>query len=74
MLALTLAAVLATEGERPTTANVSGLYGFYVHSKPFKASFEIRMLSEAGEVVVPVSGSAACPKNCPMASRREGPT
>ena len=66
MLALMFATALTAK------TNVSGLYGFYLKSQPFKATFELRMLSQAGETVVPVKGSAACPKNCPMANDPTG--
>ena len=72
MLALVFATALTATGEHPAKSNVSGLYGFYLKSKPFKAEFELRMLSQAGETVVPVKGSAACPKNCPMANDPTG--
>jgi hypothetical protein len=75
-LALSLATVLATEGERPVTATVRGLYGLYLATpiKPFKATFELTTFSHTGEVVVPVSGSAACPKGCPVANDPTGGT
>ena len=69
MLALMFATALTAH---PANTNVSGLYGFYLKSQPFKAEFELRMLSQAGETVVPVKGSAACPKNCPMANDPTG--
>ena len=51
MLALMLATALTKE-MHPANTNVSGLYGFYLKSQPFKATFELRMLSQAGETVV----------------------
>ena len=54
MLALMFATALTAH---PAKTNVSGLYGFYLKSQPFKATFELRMLSQAGETVVGPGGS-----------------